>query len=82
MAKKSMVTVLKKKVAVKKKKSFPVKKKQKAVSYVYSRAYSEEELALIKERAYYIWEREGRPDDSDSANWLEAEAELKAEGLI
>jgi hypothetical protein len=31
----------------------------------------------IRERAYFIWEREGRPPGRDIANWLEAEAEIK-----
>ena len=32
----------------------------------------------ILHRAYAIWEREGHPDDRKLANWLEAEAEMKA----
>lgn len=30
----------------------------------------------IRQRAYFIWEREGRPPGQDIANWLEAEAEI------
>jgi hypothetical protein len=30
----------------------------------------------IRERAYFIWEREGRPPGRAIANWLEAEAEI------
>jgi hypothetical protein len=30
----------------------------------------------IQEKAYLIWEREGRPDGQNLAHWLEAEAEL------
>ena len=31
----------------------------------------------IQERAYFIWEREGRPPGRATTNWLEAEAEIK-----
>jgi hypothetical protein len=31
----------------------------------------------IRERAYLIWEREGRPAGRSIANWLQAEAEFK-----
>ena len=31
----------------------------------------------IRERAYFIWEREGRPPGRATTNWLEAEAEIK-----
>jgi hypothetical protein len=34
-------------------------------------------LQAIRERAYFIWEHEGRPSGRDIANWLEAEAEIK-----
>jgi hypothetical protein len=30
----------------------------------------------LQERAYEIWEREGRPSDRADENWLQAEAEL------
>lgn len=33
----------------------------------------------IRERAYEIWEREGRPGDKSHEHWLKAEAEIKAE---
>jgi len=33
----------------------------------------------IAERAYFIWEREGRQNGRDRENWLKAEAELMAE---
>ena len=33
----------------------------------------------IRERAYAIWEREGRPQGRDSEHWKEAEAEIAAE---
>ena len=31
----------------------------------------------IRERAYFIWEREGRPPGRAITNWLEAETEIK-----
>jgi hypothetical protein len=33
----------------------------------------------IAERAYHIWEREGRPQGKALDHWLEAEAELAVE---
>ena len=33
----------------------------------------------VAARAYEIWVRKGRPDGLDAQNWLEAEAELRAE---
>jgi hypothetical protein len=30
----------------------------------------------VRERAYAIWEQEGRPGDRDLPNWLKAEAEI------
>lgn len=33
----------------------------------------------IAARAYALWERNGRPEGSAEADWLQAEAELKAE---
>jgi hypothetical protein len=44
--------------------------------------YSYDDLEKIKERAYYIWEQKGRSADSAFQDWIEAERELKAEGLI
>ena len=35
----------------------------------------------ICERAYEIWEREGKPLNKDCDHWLQAEEELRAEGL-
>jgi hypothetical protein len=35
------------------------------------------EPSVISERAYSIWEREGRPDGQALNHWLQAEAELK-----
>ena len=34
---------------------------------------------LFCERAYAIWEQEGRPDGKDREHWLRAEAEIAAE---
>jgi hypothetical protein len=34
------------------------------------------EQAIIRERAFAIWEEEGRPDGKSVANWLRAEAEI------
>lgn len=34
----------------------------------------------IRERAYAIWEEEGRPDHRAEANWLQAEAEIADAG--
>jgi hypothetical protein len=33
----------------------------------------------IAKRAYEKWEKRGRPDNSSERDWLEAEAELRAE---
>jgi hypothetical protein len=33
----------------------------------------------IRERAYQLYERHGRQDGLDQANWLQAESELRAE---
>jgi hypothetical protein len=35
--------------------------------------------ARVAARAYYIWERDGKPNDRDIAYWLQAELELQAE---
>jgi Protein of unknown function (DUF2934) len=34
----------------------------------------------IRERAYQIWEAEGRPDDKELDHWLRAESEVIAIG--
>jgi aspartyl/asparaginyl beta-hydroxylase (cupin superfamily) len=38
----------------------------------------------VRERAYAIWERDGRPEGRSLAHWCQAEAELdaKAEGVV
>lgn len=33
----------------------------------------------VRERAYAIWEEEGRPDGEDLRHWSDAEAELRGE---
>lgn len=33
----------------------------------------------VRERAYEIWEREGRPEGKADAHWRQAEAEIAAE---
>ena len=40
---------------------------------------SKRDEQAIRERAYLIWQREGRPIGRNIANWLEAEAEIKYE---
>ncbi|WP_209768506.1 DUF2934 domain-containing protein [Azospirillum rugosum] len=37
---------------------------------------------LIRERAYLIWEREGRPEGRADAHWFQALRELQAEGQL
>jgi hypothetical protein len=34
---------------------------------------------LIRERAYHIWEREGRPHGREAAHWRQAAGEIEAE---
>jgi Protein of unknown function (DUF2934) len=34
------------------------------------------EQAIIRERAFAIWEEEGRPEGKSVAHWLRAEAEI------
>ena len=33
----------------------------------------------VRERAYQIWERAGRPEGKSHEHWLQAEAEVRAE---
>jgi len=35
----------------------------------------------IAQRAYEIWEREGKPKGQDQDHWLQAEEELRSEAL-
>jgi hypothetical protein len=35
------------------------------------------EQAIIRERAFAIWEEEGRPEGKSVAHWLRAEAEIR-----
>ncbi|MBP2297045.1 DUF2934 domain-containing protein [Azospirillum rugosum] len=37
---------------------------------------------VIRERAYSLWEREGRPEGRAAAHWFEAIQQLQAEGRI
>jgi hypothetical protein len=39
-----------------------------------------EKQRRIRERAYEIWQREGRPHGRDAEHWQRAEAEIEAEG--
>ena len=36
----------------------------------------------IRERAYVIWEREGRPADRSLHHWLQAESEIGPEQVV
>lgn len=47
-----------------------------------TRDYPEEIKKMIAERAYYIWESKGRPENSAWEDWFQAEKELKEQGLI
>ena len=38
--------------------------------------------ATIRERAYAIWEREGRPHGLSLAHWLKAEAEIASSKVL
>lgn len=42
---------------------------------------SEEREQAIRERAYAIWEQEGRPEGRNLANWLQAETEIGTEKI-
>jgi hypothetical protein len=79
---KKILATKKKAVVVKKKKSAPSVKKGKMINCACSESYTEEQQAMIRERAYYLWERKGYPDNSHENNWVEAEQELKKEGLL
>jgi hypothetical protein len=39
----------------------------------------DEKIDQVRNRAYQIWERKGRPQGRDLEHWLEAERELEAE---
>jgi hypothetical protein len=39
----------------------------------------DEKIDQVRNRAYQIWERKGRPQGSDLVHWLEAERELEAD---
>jgi hypothetical protein len=36
----------------------------------------------IRERAYQIWEREGKPQGRDAQHWQQAAAEVEAEAAV
>ena len=36
----------------------------------------------VRERAYAIWERDGRPEGKKLDHWLQAEAEIRTEPVI
>jgi hypothetical protein len=36
---------------------------------------------VIRERAYHIWEREGRPHGREYDHWVQAQVELAAESM-
>ncbi len=38
--------------------------------------------ARIRQRAYEIWQREGRPHGRDAEHWQQAEAEIMAEAAV
>ena len=40
---------------------------------------ADEKIDQLRNRAYQIWERKGRPQGRDLEHWLEAERELEAE---
>jgi hypothetical protein len=40
------------------------------------------EQQTVRERAYFIWEQEGRPDGNAVSDWLRAEAEVKTEAAL
>lgn len=44
--------------------------------------YPPESVDRIRELAYFIWEKKGKPANAEMENWLEAERELKRAGLI
>ena len=55
-------------------------RRQKGISG--ERAMSDERERNIRERAYAIWEKEGRPDGKSVDYWLQAEAEIGTEKII
>lgn len=49
---------------------------------VTAKKYSSQDIEKIKERAYFIWLKNGKPKGSEACDWLSAEKELKKEGKI
>ncbi|MFH1783303.1 MAG: DUF2934 domain-containing protein [bacterium] len=85
------ITATKKKTTVKKamgktvtKVKTVVKSRKKRLPAIAAgpREYTQAQLVEIQERAYYIWVHKGRPENTHDDNWIEAEAELKAEKII
>ncbi|HVA48542.1 MAG TPA: DUF2934 domain-containing protein [Pirellulales bacterium] len=37
---------------------------------------------IVARRAYHIWQSHGRPSGTATTDWLQAEAELQAAGLL
>ncbi|MFA5337516.1 MAG: DUF2934 domain-containing protein [Candidatus Omnitrophota bacterium] len=44
--------------------------------------YSPQDIAKIRERAYFIWLSKGKPVNSAACDWVLAEKELKKERKI
>lgn len=53
---------------------FPMKRTSKSRSASQSREISHDSIA---ERAYHLWERDGRPQGRDQTHWYDAERELR-----
>jgi hypothetical protein len=46
------------------------------------RVMTEEREQLIRDRAYTIWEDEGRPEGRQLMHWLQAESEIETEPVL
>jgi hypothetical protein len=46
----------------------PIKQQKQAVSL-----HTPDQMKKIAEKAYYLWEKRGRPHGNDMRDWLEAE---------
>src|SRR5688500_17886951 len=55
---------------------------QPAHSIAWEDAMKMDRDQLIRERAYAIWDREGRPNGRADAHWFQAVRELQAEGRL
>lgn len=47
-----------------------------------SQKVSPDIIEKIREKAYFIWENKGRPENSSSDDWLEAERQLRKKGVM